>query len=178
MEERPHQDEVHREVTLRMYVMFRRFLLLQALLLWQGGFVFYSAVVVPIGTDVLGSASAQGEITALVTVWFNRISLVFLAILAWDVSATRDPKPRRIIVRQILGVVVALLLLLLFYLHDLMDYFVDPTGRTIAMRRPFRIMHILYLCISTVHWGIGLALAWLTLAAWRAEDRSPATPSA
>jgi hypothetical protein len=161
-----------------MYATFRRFLLLQALLLWQGGFVFYSAVVVPMGTDVLGSASAQGEITALVTVWLNRIGLVFLAILAWDVSASRDPVPRRIVVRKTLGVVVALLLLLLFYLHDLMDYLLDPTGRTVAMRRPFRIMHILYLCISTVHWGIGLALAWLTLAAWRAEDHSPAAPSA
>ena len=161
-----------------MYAMFRRFLLLQALLLWQGGFVFYSAVVVPIGTDLLGSASAQGEITALVTVWLNRIGLVFLAVLAWDVSATRDPVARRIVVRQTLGVVAALLLLLLFYLHDLMNYFLDPTGRTIAMRRPFRVAHIVYLCTSTVHWGIGLALAWLTLAAWRAEDRAPARPSA
>jgi len=161
-----------------MHATFRRFLLLQALLFWQGGFVFYSAVVVPIGTDVLGSASAQGEITALVTVWLNRIGFVFLAILAWDVLATRDSNPRRIIVRQTLGVVVGLLLFLLFYLHDLMDYFLDPTGRTIAMRRPFRIMHIIYLCVSTVHWGIGLALAWLTLAAWREEDRSLASPSA
>ncbi len=161
-----------------MYATFRRFLLLQALLLWQGGFVFYSAVVVPMGTDVLGSASAQGEITALVTVWLNRIGLAFLAVLAWDVSATRDPVARRIVVRQTLGSVTALLLLVLMYLHDLMDYFLDPTGRTIAMRRPFRIVHIIYLCTSTVHWGIGLALAWLTLAAWRAEDRSPARPSA
>ncbi len=161
-----------------MHAIFRRFLLLQTLLLWQGGFVFYSAVVVPIGTDVLGSASAQGEITALVTVWLNRIGLVFLAILAWDVSATRDPNTRRTLVRQTLGVVMVLLLFLLFYLHDLMQYFLDPTGRTIAMRRPFRMMHIIYLCVSTLHWGIGLALAWLTLAAWRAEDRGPSAPSA
>ena len=161
-----------------MHAIFRRFLLLQALLLWQGGFVFYSAIVVPIGTDVLGSASAQGEITALVTVWLNRIGFVFLVILAWDILTTRDPNSRRINVRRTLGVIAALLLFLLFYLHDLMDYFLDPTGRTIAMRRPFRIMHIIYLCVSTVHWGIGLAMVWLTLAAWRAEDRSPAGPAA
>ena len=32
----------------------RRFLVFQTLLLWQGGFLFYTAVVVTIGTQVLG----------------------------------------------------------------------------------------------------------------------------
>jgi hypothetical protein len=31
----------------------RRFLALAALLDWQGGFLFYAAVVIPIGLDVL-----------------------------------------------------------------------------------------------------------------------------
>ena len=45
----------------------RRFLVVQALLLWQGGFLFYAAFVVPAGTEVLGSAAAQGAITVRAT---------------------------------------------------------------------------------------------------------------
>ena len=44
----------------------RRFLVLQSLLLWQGGFLFYAAFVVPAGTEVLGSSAAQGVITTRV----------------------------------------------------------------------------------------------------------------
>ena len=47
-------------------VVVRRFVVVQALLLWQGGFLFYAAIVVPVGTDELGSAFAQGKITARV----------------------------------------------------------------------------------------------------------------
>ena len=36
----------------------RRFLVLIALMFWQGGFTFYAAVVVPIGQDVVGNGNA------------------------------------------------------------------------------------------------------------------------
>jgi len=32
-------------------LLARRFLTIAALMFWQGGFTFYAAVVVPIGTD-------------------------------------------------------------------------------------------------------------------------------
>ena len=35
---------------------FRRFLVIQALILWQGGFLFYAAVVVPTGSKVFSSS--------------------------------------------------------------------------------------------------------------------------
>jgi hypothetical protein len=35
--------------------VLRRLLLLLALMFWQGGFMFYGAVVVPVGAEALGS---------------------------------------------------------------------------------------------------------------------------
>jgi hypothetical protein len=111
-------------------------------MLWQGGFLFYASVVVPIGTDLLGGARAQGVITARVTEWLNLAGLVCLGLLGG-----------------------------LWFLHLILDYFMDPAGRVVQMREPFRVAHGAYLWVSTAHWLMGLALAWLTLAAWRAEDR-------
>jgi len=156
-----------------MLILARRFLLTQALLLWQGGFLFYSAVVVPIGTDVLGSGAAQGVITRRVTDWLNAAGLVYLVLLAWDVAATRDPAGRRVAARWWLWIGSAALLYLLWYFHLLLDFFMDPGGQSVQMRRPFLFVHGLYLWTSTLHWLFGLALAWLTLAAWRAADRDP-----
>jgi hypothetical protein len=157
-----------------MLPLVRRFLVAQALMLWQGGFLFYAAVVVPVGTAVLGSAAAQGVITRRVTWWLNLFGLVYLGLLAWDVAATRDPKPRRESARWWLWVAAAGLLYLLWFFHLLLDYFMDPRGESVQVRRPFRAVHVSYLWASTLHWLIGLAQAWLTLAAWRGEDREPA----
>lgn len=156
--------------------LVRRFLLVQALLLWQGGFLFYAAVVVPIGTAVLGSAAAQGVITRRVAWWLNLFGLVYLVLLAWDVSATRDPRPRRAAARWWLWIAAAGLLYLLWFFHQLLGFFMDPRGEFVQVRQPFRAVHILYLWASTFHWLVGLAQAWLTLAAWRGEDRGNLTP--
>ena len=80
-------------------VDLRRFLVFQAFLLWQGGFLFYTAVVVPIGTDVLGSALVQGLITRRVTDWMNLFGAVWALAFAWDVAACRDPDRRRRLAR-------------------------------------------------------------------------------
>ena len=36
-------------------MLMRRLCLLVAIMFWQGGFMFYGAVVVPIGSKILGS---------------------------------------------------------------------------------------------------------------------------
>jgi hypothetical protein len=43
-----------------MIAMVRRFLVLAAVMFWQGGFTFYEAVVVPVGSEILGSHQDQG----------------------------------------------------------------------------------------------------------------------
>lgn len=151
--------------------VFRRFCVVQLLLLWQGGFLFYTAFVVPVGTQVLGSAAAQGTITARVTDSLNTIGVVGLAVFAWDLNYGRDRNPRRTAVRWWCWGVMLVCQWWLFYLHQLLDAFMDP-GRTRVVIRPlFYPVHQAYLWASTVQWFTGLLLAWFTLAAWRAEDR-------
>src|SRR5579871_1207813 len=70
-------------------ILVRRYLVLTALMFWQGGFTFYAAVVVPIGTAQLGGATEQGFITRHVAWYLNVAGAVALVILAWDAAATR-----------------------------------------------------------------------------------------
>jgi hypothetical protein len=154
-----------------MRISLRRLLVLQILLLWQGGFLFYTAVVVPTGTTVLGSAAAQGAITARVTDTLNQIGLVGLAILAAELGLTRDPVGRRIHARWWCWWVLFIAQGLLLYFHRLLDAFMDPERTRVVIHPPFYPVHRLYLWASTAQWLACLVLIWLTLLAWRAEDR-------
>src|SRR5947209_8901828 len=73
----------------------RRYLVVQSLLLWQGGFLFYAAFVVPAGTEVLGSAAAQGAITIRATAALNVCGVAALAVACWDLAGTADRSSRR-----------------------------------------------------------------------------------
>lgn len=151
---------------------FRRFLVVQALLLWQGGFLFYSGVVVPIGTDVLGSAAAQGAITARVTDALNVCGAVGLAVAGWDLARARDPVRRRTAARWWCWSVAAVCQFALFVLHVILDSLMDP-GRThvVVPASSFRPFHRMYLWASTIQWFVCLPLVWWALRAWSAEDR-------
>ena len=100
--------------------LLRRFLVIQALMLWQGGFLFYAAVVVPTGTDVLGSFQ-QGRVTRNVTDTMNVIGAITLAVLAWD--QIRSPARRR--ARWLLWAMLASGLVALFLIHPLIERYVD-----------------------------------------------------
>ena len=150
-----------------MFTPVRRFLVFQILLLWQGGFLFYTAVVVPVGTGVLGSGAAQGVITARVTDWLNGIGVVGLVVLAWDIAARRD---RRTAARWWCWAVALVCQAALLFLHQLLDAFMNPTRTAVVIRPPFYPVHRMYLWASTVQWAACLALAWLTLRAWCDEQ--------
>ncbi|MCE9566029.1 MAG: hypothetical protein K8U57_28745 [Planctomycetes bacterium] len=154
--------------------LFRRFCVVQALLLWQGGFLFYAAFVVPTGTKVLGSAAAQGAITARVTDSLNVIGVVALALLAWDLNGRHDHNRRRTLARRWCWVVMLVCQGLLFYLHERLDSFMDPTRMRIETQARFYPVHAAYLWTSTMQWLACLFLMGITLAAWRAEERHAA----
>jgi len=143
-------------------VPLRRFLALQAFLAWHGGFFFYAAVVVPTGTDVLGSPAAQGAITQQVTTWLNRIGIVALAVLAWDVSATPPYRRRRWATWGLMAICLAAL----FYLHAVLDANFDPVRRSSPDPATFHVVHEVYLSVSTALWAAGLVFAWFTVKAW------------
>jgi hypothetical protein len=149
----------------------RRFVLLQALLLWQGGFLFYAAVVVPAGEEVLGSAAAQGPITARVTDTLNTIGLVALVVLAIDLRLTLDSNVHRTAIRWWCWSVAILCQVALFYFHVLLDAFMDPTRTRVIIGPPFRPVHRMYLWAVSVQWFVCLLLLWFNLRAWRAEER-------
>ena len=154
-----------------MITMARRFLLVAALMFWQGGFTFYGAVVVPVGSEVLGSHQEQGWITRSVTIFLNLAGIVAIGVWAWDIAMTREPNAWRRRLRWALWIVLLLTLGLLAWLHLRLDDLLDLESFRIVDRPQFRRLHVWYLNTSTVQWGSSLLLLAATLLAWRSEDR-------
>ena len=149
----------------------RRFLVLQLLMLWQGGFLFYATFVVPAGTEVLRSAEAQGTITARVTDSLNGVGAIALTLMLWEMIATwNGPKQR---VRVAIWLVMVLGQGILFYLHLELDGMMDPDRTFVVRRVSFYPVHRVYLWTSTVQWFAGLVFVWFTLRCWRTEFKSP-----
>ena len=74
--------------------VLRRMALIVTLMFWQGGFMFYGAVVVPVGSEVLGSHREQGFVTRSVTNYLNGAGVLCLAVWCWDVFQGRRPVPK------------------------------------------------------------------------------------
>lgn len=146
----------------------RQFLVFQAFLVWQGGFVFYAGVVVPIGTDVLGSPLDQGLVTQQVTDWLNLIGLGWHAVFAWELLAGGDPVRRRTRWRATLWAISLLLLGGLVVCHRELDAHIIDGRIPQVHKSAFRVTHIVYLWLITGQWALALVNAWLTLGAWSA----------
>jgi hypothetical protein len=153
------------------WVLPRRFLVLIALMFWQGGFTFYAAVVVPIGTEYLGSSREQGFITRQVSDSLNLWGAVALGILAVDVAVTEGESRRVRAGRALTCLGMLLLLAALAWLRPQMDQYLDLDVHELLDRRAFRTLHRTYLWLSTFQWALGLVFIGLTLRAWRQEDR-------
>ncbi len=159
-----------------MIVLLRRFLVLAGLSFWQGGFTFYAAVVVPVGSAVLDSHREQGFVTRKVTDTLNLAGACALLPLAWDVAVVRDRTVRRRM-RAALWLGLALTLSLLVGMHPRLDALLDPSAGRILDGDGFGELHAWYLRVSTVQWCVGVAFLIGTLTAWRHEDGGVANPS-
>lgn len=155
----------------------RRWLVVLSLMFWQGGFMFYGGVVVPVGSEVLGSDTDQGWITRKVTDYLNAAGVVALAVWGWDILAARDPAPGRRRLRRAAWVFLAAALGVLLWLHGRLDGDLDPEALRILDWRHFRLLHRWYLGTSTLQWAGSLLLLFSTLRAWRAEDARGSTPA-
>jgi hypothetical protein len=154
--------------------LLRRFIVLIALMFWQGGFTFYAAVVVPVGQSVLQSHLEQGFITRQVTTYLNLAGIAALFCFAWDAIASRDPIAIRRRARWAACLAMAVALVLLLWFHGSLDRLLDPESRSLVDAKEFRPLHRWYLWISTLQWGCAVIYCLLTLAAWKAEDSAMA----
>jgi hypothetical protein len=158
---------------MRIMTLVRRWLLLWALMFWQGGFTFYGAVVVPVGSAVLGSQREQGFITRSVTNYLNLAGAVALAVWGWDLTATPATSPVGRRLRWAIWAGLVLSLVVLIRLHPSLDELLVPDDAMVLDRHRFRSLHERYLIVSTVQWAGCLLLTALTIWAWRQEDASP-----
>jgi hypothetical protein len=146
----------------------RRYLAMAALFFWQGGFVFYASVVVPVGQEAVGRES-QASITQEVTNWLNISGTVAVGLLLLECLAARDPSRSRYWTRFALWLVMTITLGLLYWLHSLLE-------RSLGTDR-FHTLHRLYLWTHTIQWAAAVVYLGLAILAWRAEDHKPGAPA-
>jgi hypothetical protein len=157
--------------------LLRRAIVTLALAVWWGGLTFYGAVVVPVGTEVLGGATEQGFVTQRVTERLNVLGVVTLALLLWNLLASAAAlRPG---VRRALAVSLAIMLaaqLALFGLHARLDAMVNTFAHIVAApHAQFYGVHRAYLLVSAAQWGAGLAHLLVLTVAWPnpARDTMP-----
>ncbi|MFO0876219.1 MAG: hypothetical protein U0840_02510 [Gemmataceae bacterium] len=151
--------------------ILRRYLVVIALMFWQGGFTFYVSVVVPVATEVLGSALRQGFITRQVTGWLNLIGSITLGLLAVDIFLTRDPSRWRLASRTGLWALMVACQVLLYRTHDYLSGLMVDRGLIVHEPVAFYQAHRVYLWAHTVQWGAGLVFVLLMLIGWKREDQ-------
>jgi hypothetical protein len=155
--------------------LLRRFLLLVSIAFWQGGFMFYGGVVVPIGAIVLGSELEQGFITQSVSNYLNLaggVCLVLWGLGIWFEAGS--PRIKRAC--WALWFLITAALGLLVGLHVQMDPLLDVTNRTISDEGRFLGLHQAYLTTISIQWLLCLILLLLTLHLWRTVDAAQVRP--
>lgn len=136
---------------------FLRFLVFITFALWQGGFAFYGGFVVPIGAKILGSDTQQGFITQSVTIRLNGIGVICIVLCAAALCIAPADRPK---LRWGLWSILAITLLLLIYIHRLMDSYLDFEQLDVRNSTAFHYWHRIYLSLSTLQWFASLVLIW------------------
>ena len=150
--------------------------------IWFGGFTFYVSIVVPTGTEIMGTARAQGAITRAVTPWLNGACglavLMMLVDAAWTYapSTTQGKSSRARWWGLASALVILLLLIALVILHPKLDGMIEGEGLKIRLseRDTFYQWHRAYLWVSTLQWIA--AWVWLGSAVWRFQSQRVAPP--
>jgi hypothetical protein len=146
----------------------RRFVLLFALMFWQGGFMFYGAVTVPIMRARLGVGPDRSLITQEVTQWMNLAGT--LAILAMFADLWASPLEGKRW-RWIAWLAMALPQPIVIFLHRELSRQMAAAGFQSSGLSGFLMWHRAYLSCNAIQWLGGMAFAVLSIRAWRDEDR-------
>jgi hypothetical protein len=151
-------------------VIVMRWVILASLMFWLGGFTFYTAIVVPLGTEQIGGAE-QGFITREVTQRINIAAAIALCLLLVERFLTAEPSRVRWYARWALWLVLVGCQVGLFVLHGWLDSYLEVQTHHIRQRPTFYQWHRVYLWLHTVQWLLALVDVGLLLAGWRAADR-------
>ena len=116
---------------------------------WWGGLCFYAVVVVPIGTELIGSVE-QGFITQRVTQWHNGLSGLFLVSLLIEASRSRRRELWAIVV--VLAIIDIALVVWHAKLTGMMDF------KQQAVPGSFYAQHAIYLWITAAEWLVGISM--------------------
>lgn len=131
----------------------RRLALLILWAVWWGGLTFYAVVVVPIGTEVLGSVE-QGFITQQVIRWHNGLTVVFLLLMLFEAYWRQS----RVLWAIVATLCFAAVGLILWHarLTGMMDF------KHLSVPPGFYAEHAIYLWITAAEWALGMiAPIWL-----------------
>lgn len=116
---------------------------------WWGGLSFYAVIVVPIGTELIGSVE-QGFITQRVTMWHNCLAVLFLFCLAVEAYSRKS---------RVLWVVLILLTMTTIALsvrHRLLSTLMDFQKQSV--NKDFYAQHAVCLWITAAEWILGMAI--------------------
>ncbi len=143
-------------------ILFRRYLVTLALLMWLGGFLFYSTIVIPIGRSVLRPPSHQTFVTREVTKIVDYFGAASMVILLWDTMATRSHRKSR----GILWIGMTLTVAALAWVRVHLASYMDPETMTITDREAIRPYHLGYIIIGGAQMILGLIYIGVTLRSW------------
>lgn len=119
---------------------------------WWGGLSFYAIVVVPIGTDQIGSVE-QGFITQKVTWWHNALLIAMTALLMIEAWWRRN--------RWLWTIVAGMTLVavMLLFEHARLTSLMDFANQTVPSG--FYQQHAIYLWLTAAEWVLGIFMALL-----------------
>ena len=149
---------------MKSVTILRRFLVIAALMFWQGGFVFYAGVVVPVGRATIGAD--QSSVTQHVTNYLNLSGAIALIPLLWDICSSGAGKR----IRWVLWLGMAAALPILVWLHLRLDAALDPNSSDPRAQIAFPATHSAYLWVSTFQWMCAVLFTIASVQSWRAED--------
>lgn len=147
-----------------MLKVIHRMLLIVSFSVWQGGFMFYGGVVIPVGSRILESDSMQGRITQSVTNYLNLSGTVCLIV--WLTHFWYDRRTGVSRLEQIMWGLVTVMLLALALIHIQMDLTLSSELTVSFDPKLFGRYHKMYIGTSTLQWLASLVMLFERLRRW------------
>ncbi len=156
-------------------ICFSRILLLLVFAVYWGGLTFYTGVVVRISHDVLNDPMDGGLITQRVTVVLQMLGLVVALLMILNGLIVVRKARRYGFALFICAAVLSCSLAGLYSVHQDLDSVIDVAEGVITDREEFTIGHRRYNQLTTVQWLACLTYLPIAVFTWRSIDAGIAT---